>query len=294
MSPLATPCPRTWIGSAATTSARIRSSKAKCCASTTTSSSSTSATRAKASSPATSGKKATRFPKIGETIRVLVEDVEDVAGRQDDRGMIVLSKRKAEKIEKWMKVMETVHEGDVVTGTVTRKIKGGLLVDIGVNVFLPASQVDIRRPPDIGDYIGQDDRVHDPQDRRGPAQHRRQPPQADRDRSGPRRSPSCSSELEVGQLRKGVVKNIADFGAFVDLGGIDGLLHITDMSWGRINHPQRDGQDRRGARGDGPAHRLREGKDRPRPEAEVGQPVGERRRRSTRSAPASRARSSTS
>ena len=75
-------------------------------------------------------------------------------GRQDDRGMIVLSKRKAEKIEKWMKVMETVHEGDVVTGKVTRKIKGGLLVDIGVNVFLPASQVDIRRPHDIGEYIG--------------------------------------------------------------------------------------------------------------------------------------------
>ncbi len=68
--------------------------------------------------------------------------------------MIILSKRKAEKIEAWMKVMETVHEGDVVTGVVTRKIKGGLLVDIGVNVFLPASQVDIRRPPDIGDYIG--------------------------------------------------------------------------------------------------------------------------------------------
>src|SRR3982751_2950520 len=95
------------------------------------------------------------IPEIGETIRVLVEDTEDIApGRQDDRGMIVLSKRKAEKIEKWMKVMETVHENDVVSGMVTRKIKGGLLVDIGVNVFLPASQVDIRRPHDIGEYIG--------------------------------------------------------------------------------------------------------------------------------------------
>src|SRR6187551_1952443 len=94
------------------------------------------------------------IPEIGEIIRVLVEDTEDVQGRQDDRGMIVLSKRKAEKIEKWMKVMETVHEGDVVSGLVTRKIKGGLLVDIGVNVFLPASQVDIRRPHDIGEYIG--------------------------------------------------------------------------------------------------------------------------------------------
>ena len=124
------------------------------------------------------------LPEIGETIRVLVEDVEDVAGRQDDRGMIVLSKRKAEKIEKWMKVMETVHEGDVVTGKVTRKIKGGLLVDIGVNVFLPASQVDIRRPHDIGEYIGNDDQVPGAQDRRGPPQHRRQPPQPDRSRAG--------------------------------------------------------------------------------------------------------------
>ena len=81
--------------------------------------------------------------------------MEDIHGLVDDsRGMITLSKRKAEKIEAWLKVMETVHEGDVVTGVATRKIKGGLLVDIGVNVFLPASQVDVRRPADIGDYIG--------------------------------------------------------------------------------------------------------------------------------------------
>ena len=133
--------------------------------------------------------------------------------------------------------METVHENDIVTGTVIRKIKGGLLVDIGVNVFLPASQVDIRRPADIGDYIGRDDPVHRPEDRRRAPQHRRQPPRADRRPSGPRRRRNCSSTLEVGQLRKGVVKNIAEFGAFVDLGGIDGLLHITDMSWGRIGHP---------------------------------------------------------
>ena len=133
--------------------------------------------------------------------------------------------------------METVHEGDVVTGMVTRKIKGGLLVDIGVNVFLPASQVDIRRPADIGDYIGRDDPVPRAEDRRGAAQHRRQPPRADRGRAGREEGRNCSAELEVGQLRKGIVKNIAEFGAFVDLGGIDGLLHITDMSWGRINHP---------------------------------------------------------
>jgi small subunit ribosomal protein S1 len=175
-------------------------------------------------------------PEVGQVIRVLVEDVEDSQGWLDDRGMIVLSKRKAEKIEKWMKVMETVHEGDVVSGLVTRKIKGGLLVDIGVNVFLPASQVDIRRPHDIGEYIGKtiecmvlkidEARRNIVVSRRSLIESQRAEKKAD-----------LLKKLEVGQTRKGVVKNIADFGAFVDLGGIDGLLHITDMSWGRINHP---------------------------------------------------------
>src|SRR4051795_819409 len=176
------------------------------------------------------------LPEIGDTFRVLVEDTEDVQGRQDDRGMIVLSKRKAEKIEKWMKVMETVHENDVVTGMVTRKIKGGLLVDIGVNVFLPASQVDIRRPHDIGEYIGKEIKclvLKIDEARRNIVVSRRSLIEAER----AQKKSELLKQLEVGQLRKGVVKNIADFGAFVDLGGIDGLLHITDMSWGRINHP---------------------------------------------------------
>src|SRR3954452_25197544 len=176
------------------------------------------------------------LPEIGDTFRVLVEDTEDVQGRQDDRGMIVLSKRKAEKIEKWMKVMETVHENDVVSGMVTRKIKGGLLVDIGVNVFLPASQVDIRRPHDIGEYIGKEIKclvLKIDEARRNIVVSRRSLIEAER----AQKKSELLKQLEVGQLRKGVVKNIADFGAFVDLGGIDGLLHITDMSWGRINHP---------------------------------------------------------
>jgi small subunit ribosomal protein S1 len=177
------------------------------------------------------------IPQIGEIIRVLVEDTEDIApGRQDDRGMIVLSKRKAEKIEKWMKVMETVHENDVVSGMVTRKIKGGLLVDIGVNVFLPASQVDIRRPHDIGEYIGKEIKclvLKIDEARRNIVVSRRSLIEAER----AQKKSELLKQLEVNQLRKGVVKNIADFGAFVDLGGIDGLLHITDMSWGRINHP---------------------------------------------------------
>jgi small subunit ribosomal protein S1 len=176
------------------------------------------------------------LPAVGDTIRVLVEDTEDIVGQHDDRGMIVLSKRKAEKIEKWMKVMETVREGDVVTGNVTRKIKGGLLVDIGVNVFLPASQVDIRRPHDIGEYIGKPIKclvLKIDEARRNIVVSRRSLIENER----AQKKAELLKELQVGQLRKGIVKNIADFGAFVDLGGIDGLLHITDMSWGRINHP---------------------------------------------------------
>ena len=176
-------------------------------------------------------------PKVGDTVKVLIEEMEDELGAADDPyGMISLSKRKAEKIIEWEKMMESVAEGQVVTGTVIRKIKGGLLVDIGVNVFLPGSQVDIRRPGDIGDFIGrviQAEVLKIDDTRRNIVISRRSliERQREEDRS------YLMQELEVGQIRKGIVKNIADFGAFVDLGGIDGLLHITDMAWERIGHP---------------------------------------------------------
>ena len=176
-------------------------------------------------------------PQVGQIVQVLIEEMEDETGMVDDpHGMVRLSKRKAEKILQWEKMMKTVQEGQVVSGTVTRKIKGGLLVDIGVNVFLPASQVDIRRPGDIGDYIGrvvQCEVLKIDEARRNIVVSRRSliEKQREEDRE------HLLGELEIGQLRKGVVKNIADFGAFVDLGGIDGLLHITDMSWERIGHP---------------------------------------------------------
>ena len=175
-------------------------------------------------------------PQVGQMIKVLIEEVEDQNLLEEARNMIVLSKRKAEKIIQWEKMMASVQEGQVVTGTVTRKIKGGLLVDIGVNVFLPASQVDIRRPNDIGDYIGrvvQCEVLKIDEARRNIVVSRRSliEKQREEDRE------HLMAELEIGQIRKGVVKNIADFGAFVDLGGIDGLLHITDMSWERIGHP---------------------------------------------------------
>ncbi len=176
-------------------------------------------------------------PAEGQTVDVLIEEVEGTSGPNSGfQGMITLSKRKAKRIREWEKVMSTVAEGDVVTGIVGRKIKGGLLVDIGVNVFLPASQVDIRRPADIGDYIGKPIEckvLKIDEARRNIVVSRRSLIEDERQE----KKTQLLQELEVGQLRKGIVKNIADFGAFVDLGGLDGLLHITDMSWGRIAHP---------------------------------------------------------
>jgi small subunit ribosomal protein S1 len=166
----------------------------------------------------------------GQEIEVLLEEVED------DSGLIVLSKRRADRIRGWERVIENHQEGDVVSGRVTRKIKGGLLVDIGVPVFLPASQVNIRRTGDIAEYIGREIKckiLKIDESRRNIVVSRRKLIEEERERAKQR----LMAEIEIGQVRKGVVKNIADFGAFVDLGGIDGLLHITDMSWGRVSHP---------------------------------------------------------
>jgi small subunit ribosomal protein S1 len=166
----------------------------------------------------------------GKEIEVLLEDTDS------GDGLIVLSKRKADRIRGWERIIETKKEGDVVTGKVIRRIKGGLLVDIGVPVFLPASQVDIRKPGDISRFIGKEveckilkidiDGHNIVISRRRLIEEQRQSSKE-----------QLLAEIEVGQLRKGVVKNIADFGVFVDLGGLDGLLHISDLSWGRISHP---------------------------------------------------------
>jgi small subunit ribosomal protein S1 len=169
-------------------------------------------------------------PVTGDTVEVLLE------GMEDETGEIVLSRKKAHRMRAWEMVISRYHEGDVVKGRVTRKIKGGLLVDIGVNVFLPASQVDIRRPSDIADYIDQEIEcmiLKIDESRRNIVVSRRKLIEITRETQ----KKQLLEEINVGQVRKGTVKNIADFGAFVDLGGIDGLLHITDMSWGRINHP---------------------------------------------------------
>ncbi|MCA9292203.1 MAG: 30S ribosomal protein S1 [Phycisphaerales bacterium] len=166
----------------------------------------------------------------GQEVQVLLEEIEG------DAGLVQLSKRKADRLINWKRIVETTREGDICNGKVMRKIKGGLLVDIGVPVFLPASQVDIRRPGDIGEFIGREIRAEIlkiDEERRNIVISRRKLIEHERDEAKKR----LLDRIKEGDIVEGQVKNIADFGAFIDLGGIDGLLHITDMSWGRISHP---------------------------------------------------------
>ncbi len=166
----------------------------------------------------------------GKEIEVLLEDTDS------ESGLILLNKRKADLMRGWQTILDTKKEGDVVKGKVIRRIKGGLLVDIGVPVFLPASQVDIRKPGDISRFISKEvdcKILKIDVEGRNIVISRRKLIEEERRSS----KEKILADIEVGQLRKGVVKNIADFGVFVDLGGLDGLLHISDLSWGRISHP---------------------------------------------------------
>ena len=168
--------------------------------------------------------------EVGDKVEVLLEKIED------ESGAISISKGKADRIRGWQRILDVKDEGDDVEGIVMRKIKGGLLVDIGVPVFLPASQVDIRRPADIGEFIGKTVRAQIlkiDEERRNIVISRRKLVEEEREAA----KDKILSAINEGDIITGSVTNIADFGAFVDLGGIDGLLHITDMSWGRVNHP---------------------------------------------------------
>jgi len=168
--------------------------------------------------------------KVGDAIDVLLEETEDEHGR------IVLSKRKAEKSQGWERVIEQCGEGDTVEGKVTRKVKGGLMLDIGVEAFLPASLAFLKGFGSLNSLLGQTVQVKivkiNP-GRKNIIVSRKDLLEKEKMES----KAKLLEELEVGTIRKGVVKNITDFGAFINLGGIDGLLHITDMSWGRISHP---------------------------------------------------------
>jgi small subunit ribosomal protein S1 len=170
-------------------------------------------------------------PEVGEEVEVLLESLED------DDGIVVLSKKKADCLRVGEKIREA-HEADrPVKGMLVRKIKGGVTVDLmGVDAFLPGSQIALRRVPNIDDLIGETYNfkiIKLNKRRRNIVVSRRVILETEREK----KKKTLVKELMVGQVREGVVKNVTDFGAFIDLGGLDGLLHITDMSWGRVANP---------------------------------------------------------
>ena len=168
---------------------------------------------------------------VGAEVDVFLENLEDAEGR------VVLSKKKADFFKVWDKIRIAYDNGTIVQGRLARKIKGGVIVDLfGVDAFLPGSQIALRRVPDIDALIGQTMEfkiIKLNKRRRNIVVSRRMILEQIREQ----KRGKLLEEIAVGQVRKGVVKNITDFGAFIDLGGADGLLHITDMSWGRVSHP---------------------------------------------------------
>ena len=168
--------------------------------------------------------------QIGSQIEVILEKLEDKEGNP------VISYDLAQQKKNWENILQKCSEGSVVSGRVKTKVKGGLIVSIGVDSFLPASHIDIQPPKNLDQYIGQtyDFKVLKINlDRKNIVLSRRE--LIEEQRHQKRRD--LLESIQPGQIRKGVVKNITDFGAFIDLDGMDGLLHITDMSWGRISHP---------------------------------------------------------
>ncbi len=173
-----------------------------------------------------------REVNVGDEIEVFVERLED------SEGNLVLSKSRADFLRVWDKIYEAYEEETLVQGKLMRRIKGGVVVDLfGVDAFLPGSQIDLRQIPDMDAIIGEvfDFRVIKVNKaRRNIVVSRRVILEDERAELREK----VIAEIEKGQVREGVVKNITDFGAFIDLGGVDGLLHITDMSWGRVNDPR--------------------------------------------------------
>lgn len=166
----------------------------------------------------------------GDQIEVLIESLEN------DEGLVVLSKEKAAHKQNWDKIVAVYKEGGLVKGKVKSVVKGGLMVNVGVEAFLPGSQVDIIPPKDLNEFVGnvyefKIVKVND--ERKNIVLSRREVIEAERSEQRQR----FLETVKAGDRVVGTVKNITDFGAFVDLSGMDGLLHITDMSWGRVNHP---------------------------------------------------------
>ncbi len=170
------------------------------------------------------------LPKVGDEIEVYLE------AKEDNEGLIVLSKDKADKIKVWDAITQAYEKGSPVEGRVVEVVKGGLSVDVGVKAFLPGSQVDLRPVKNLGAMIGQSirARVIKLNRRRGNVVLSRR---AVLEEEREEKKKHTLEVLAEGMVLTGTVKNITDYGAFIDLGGIDGLLHVTDMSWGRVGHP---------------------------------------------------------
>ena len=168
--------------------------------------------------------------KVGDEVDVLIEKLED------KDGMVVFSKEKAEFKQNWERILSICNEGGTIVGKVKAVVKGGLIVHIGVEAFLPSSQIDVTTPKNLAQYVGNSYEfkvVKINQERQNIVLSRRELIEAERTA----RRGKLLADMTPGDIRKGKVKNLTDFGAFIDLDGIDGLLHITDMSWGRIGHP---------------------------------------------------------
>jgi len=168
--------------------------------------------------------------KVGQEIDVLIEKLEN------KEGTVVLSHEKAEFKKNWERILTICNEGGRVMGKVKAVVKGGLVVNVGVEAFLPASQLDVITPKNLQSFVGNSYEfkvVKINQDRQNIVLSRRELIEAERNE----KRGKLLSEMTPGDIRKGIVKNITDFGAFIDLNGLDGLLHITDMSWGRLGHP---------------------------------------------------------
>ena len=168
--------------------------------------------------------------KVGDPLKVYIEECEDADGN------LVLSKEKADKMKIWEELEQLFNDGKSVDGKIVARIKGGMMVDIGVKAFLPGSQIDLHPVRDLDGLIGRTFplKIIKINHRRGNVVVSRRV-LLEETRDSKRKT--TLSTLKEGQLIQGVVKNITDYGAFIDLGGIDGLLHITDMSWGRVGHP---------------------------------------------------------
>ena len=209
--------------------------------------------------------------EVGSEVEVLLERLEN------DEGMVVLSKEKAAQKQNWEKIVKIFNDGGLISGKVKAVVKGGLMLNVGVEAFLPGSQVDIIAPKDLRVYEGKTLEckiVKLNEERKNVVLSRRELIEAER----AEKRAKLLGGIEKGGTVKGTVKNITDFGAFIDLDGLDGLLHITDMSWSRLNHPSemlKVGQEvevlvldidpRKGTRF-------------PRPETEVDESVGPDRR----------------